>query len=407
MSVTDPILQAGTVDFDPFSDVFFNDPFNTYRRLRDEAPVYRNEKYGFWALSRYEDVEPAMKDCQTYSSARGITLDMYLAEPDPTQPTLIIMMDPPEHTVMRKLVNKVFTPRAIAALESMIREKITEVANTLDRTTFDVVADFAALFPVEVITTMLGVPPEHRQQIRLWLDKQLERNPGDFHVPPEGLQAAQAIGMFYYELVCERRARPRDDMISRLTQVDVIRDNGVAKLTDIEIAAFAMMLGGAGAETVTKLLGNAAVIFAENPDQWRKLREDRSKIPFAFEELLRYEAPSQYQLRYSMRDVRLHGTTIPAGSVVMLINGSATRDERAFLDPDRFDIDRTPSGHNLNFGYGVHSCLGAALARMEGRIALDVMLDLMPDYEVDPAGLRRVAMANVAGWSNVPIQLVR
>jgi cytochrome P450 len=213
--------------------------------------------------------------------------------------------------------------------------------------------------------------------------------------------------MFYYELVCERWARPRDDMISRLTQVDVIRDNGVAKLTDIEIAAFAMMLGGAGAETVTKLLGNAAVIFAENPDQWRKLREDRSKIPFAFEELLRYEAPSQYQLRYSMRDVRLHGTTIPAGSVVMLINGSATRDERAFLDPDRFDIDRTPSGHNLNFGYGVHSCLGAALARMEGRIALDVMLDLMPDYEVDPAGLRRVAMANVAGWSNVPIQLVR
>jgi cytochrome P450 len=407
MSVTDPILQAGTLDFDPFSDVFFNDPFNTYRRLRDEAPVYRNEKYGFWALSRYEDVEPAMKDCQTYSSARGITLDMYLAEPDPTQPTLIIMMDPPEHTVMRKLVNKVFTPRAIAALESMIREKITEVANTLDRTTFDVVADFAALFPVEVITTMLGVPPEHRQQIRLWLDKQLERNPGDFHVPPEGLQAAQAIGVFYYELVCERRARPRDDMISRLTQVDVIRDNGVAKLTDIEIAAFAMMLGGAGAETVTKLLGNAAVIFAENPDQWRKLREDRSKIPFAFEELLRYEAPSQYQLRYSMRDVRLHGTTIPAGSVVMLINGSATRDERAFLDPDRFDIDRTPSGHNLNFGYGVHSCLGAALARMEGRIALDVMLDLMPDYEVDPAGLRRVAMANVAGWSNVPIQLVR
>jgi cytochrome P450 len=159
MSVTNPVSPAGTVEFDPFSEVFFNDPFNTYRRLRDESPVYHNEKYGFWALSRYEDVEPAMKDCQTYSSARGITLDMYLAEPDPTQPTLIIMMDPPQHTVMRKLVNKVFTPRAIAALEPMIREKITEVANTLDRTAFDVVADFAALFPVEVITTMLGVPP--------------------------------------------------------------------------------------------------------------------------------------------------------------------------------------------------------------------------------------------------------
>jgi cytochrome P450 len=405
VSVTDPILGADTVEFHPFSEVFFNDPFNIYRRLRNEAPVYHNEKYGFWALSRYEDVEPAMKDCETYSSARGITLDMYLTEPDPALPTLIIMMDPPEHTVMRKLVNKVFTPRAVAALEPMIREKVTEVANSLGRTGFDVVADFSALFPVEVITTMLGVPPKHRQQIRVWLDKQLERNPGDFHVPPEGMEAAQAIGMFYYELVCERRANPQDDMITRLTQVDVVRGDGVAKLTDAEIAAFAMMLGGAGAETVTKLLGNAAVTFAHNPDQWRKLREDRSKIPGAFEELLRYEAPSQYQLRYSTRDVTLHGTTIPAGSIVMLINGSATRDERAFADPDRFDIDRIPTGHNINFGYGIHSCLGAALARIEGQIALDVMLDLMPEYEVDTTGLRRVAMANVAGWANVPVNV--
>jgi cytochrome P450 len=407
MDVTEPVVFPTAVEFDPFSDDFFNAPFNTYRRLRDEAPVYHNEKYGFWALSRYEDVEPALKDFETYSSARGVTLDMYLAEPDPTQPPMIITMDPPEHTLMRKLVNKVFTPRAIADLEGMIRETITYVASTLDRTAFDVVADFGAIFPVEIISTMLGVPPQHRQQIRLWLDNQLERNPGDFHVPPEGVEAAQAIGMFYYELVCERRAHPQDDMISRLTQVDVIRGDGVAKLTDLEIAAFAMMLGGAGAETVVKLIGNAAVTFAANPDQWQKLREDRNKITGAFEELLRYEAPSQYQLRYSTRDVTLHETTIPAGSIVMLINGSATRDERAFADADRFDVDRKPSGHNLNFGYGVHSCLGAALARMEGRIALDVMLDLMPDYQIETAGLRRVAMANVAGWSNVPIQVIR
>jgi cytochrome P450 len=168
-----------------------------------------------------------------------------------------------------------------------------------------------------------------------------------------------------------------------------------------------MMLGGAGAETVVKLIGNAAVTFAANPREWRKLLDDRSKIPNAFEELLRYEAPSQYQLRYSTRDVTLHGTTIPAGSIVMLINGSATRDERAFADADRFDIDRKPAGHNINFGYGIHSCLGAALARMEGCIALEVMLDLMPDYQVETAGLRRVAMANVAGWSNVPIKVIR
>ena len=314
-------------------------------------------------------------------------MDMYLAEPDPTQPAMVIMMDPPEHTVMRKLVNKVFTPRAVAAFQPMIRQKVTDVANTLNRNAFDVVADFGALFPVEVISTMLGVPPERRQQIRLWMDKQLERNPGDFHVPAEGVAAAQALIMFYYELVSQRRADPQDDMISRLTQVDVSRGDDVVKLTDAEIAAFAMMLGGAGAETVVELIGNAAVTFAANPDQWRKLGEDRSKIPNAFEELLRYEAPSQYQLRYSTRDVTLHGTTIPAGSIVMLINGSATRDERAFVDADRFDIDRTPSGHNLNFGYGIHSCLGAALARMEGRIALDVTLDLMPEYQVDTGGI--------------------
>jgi len=406
VSVTEPVASQDVVEFDPFSDDFFNAPFNTYRRLRDEAPVYHNAKYGFWALSRYEDVEPALKDCETYSSARGITMDMYLAEPDPTRPPMIIMMDPPEHTLMRKLVNKVFTPRAIADLESMIREKVLEVANDLNRKAFDVVADFGAIFPVEVISTMLGVPPEDRQRVRQWTDKQLERHSGDFHVPPEGVEAAQEVAMFYYELVCERRAHPQDDMISRLTQVDVVRGDDVAKLTDLEIAAFAMMLGGAGAETVVKLIGNAAVTFAANPDQWRKLGEDRSKISNAFEELLRYEAPSQYQLRYSTRDVTLHGTTIPASSIVMLINGSATRDERVFVDADRFDIDRKPSGHNLNFGYGIHSCLGAALARMEGRIALDAMLDLMPDYRVDTAGLRRVTMANVAGWSRVPIEVL-
>ncbi len=403
MSVTDPILPVGTVQFDPFSEVFFNDPFNTYRRLRDEAPVYHNEKYGFWALSRYEDVEPALKDFETYSSSRGITLDMYLADPDPNQIPMIIMMDPPEHTVMRKLVNKVFTPRAVQALEPMIRAKITEVANTLDPTAFDVVEDFGAVFPVEVITTMLGVPPEHRRQLRLWSDKGLEREPGEFRPCPESVEAFTAAGMFYFDLVQQRRAEPQDDMISRLTQVDVAHDDGVAKLTDVQIAGFALMLGGAGAETVVKLVGNAAVTFAEDPSAWQRLRADRSKIPFAVEELLRYEAPTQYQLRYSTRDVTLHDTTVPAHSVVMLINASATRDERAFPNADLFDIDRTPSGHNLSFGYGVHSCLGAALARTEARIALDVMLDLMPEYQLDRVGMRRVAMANVAGWASVPI----
>lgn len=238
---------------------------------------------------------------------------------------------------------------------------------------------------------MLGVPPENRQQLRLWSDKGLEREPGEFQPSPESVEAFTAGVMFYSNLVQQRRAKPQDD--------------GVAKLTDVEIAGFALMLSGAGAETVVKLIGNAAVTFAETPSAWQRLRADRSKIPFAIEELLRYEAPTQYQLRYSTRDVTLHGTTIPANSVVMLINASATRDERAFPNADLFDIDRTPSGHNLSFGYGVHSCLGAALARLEARIALDLMLDLMPEYQLDRAGMRRVAMANVAGWANVPINV--
>ena len=409
MSTSDPETFDSTVHFDPFSEDFFNGPFETYRRLRDEAPVYHQQQYGFWALSRYEDVAPAMKDYETYSSAKGVSLDQFL-DPDLYQdlPDLIIMMDPPDHTRMRKLVNKVFTPRAIAALEPMIRDTVTNFADRLDPYNFDAVAEFSALFPVEVISTMLGVPPGDRQQIRLWLDKVLERRPGEFRTTPEGMQASIETGIYYLDLVQQRRAVPQDDMISKLTQVVVERDEGgEAGLTDVEIVGFLSLLGGAGAETVTKAIGNAVVNFADNPEQWRMLREDRSVIPSAFEEVLRYEGPSQYNIRYSMREVTLHGRTIPKHSPVMLINGSATRDERMFPDPDRFDITRTQSGHNLGFGYGVHSCLGAALARMEGHIALDILADRMPEFDVQRSDLRRVNMTNVMGYSHVPVHVTK
>lgn len=409
MSTSDPETFDSTVHFDPFSEDFFNGPFETYRRLRDGAPVYHQQQYGFWALSRYEDVAPAMKDYETYSSAKGVSLDQFL-DPDLYQdlPDLIIMMDPPDHTRMRKLVNKVFTPRAIAALEPMIRDTVTNFADRLDPYNFDAVAEFSALFPVEVISTMLGVPPDDRQQIRLWLDKVLERRPGEFRTTPEGMQASIETGIYYLDLVQQRRAVPQDDMISKLTQVVVERDEGgEAGLTDVEIVGFLSLLGGAGAETVTKAIGNAVVNFADNPEQWRMLREDRSVIPSAFEEVLRYEGPSQYNIRYSMREVTLHGRTIPKHSPVMLINGSATRDERMFPDPDRFDITRTQSGHNLGFGYGVHSCLGAALARMEGHIALDILADRMPEFDVQRSDLRRVNMTNVMGYSHVPVHVTK
>jgi cytochrome P450 len=403
-----PEVSDGSVEFDPFSSDFFNGAYDTYRRLRDEAPVYYNAKWDFWALTRYEDVAPATKDHETFSSAKGATLDMVKAHDDAIPvPKVIISMDPPEHQKMRRLVSNVFTPRAIAALEDMVHDKVYERIEVLNPESFDVVADFSALFPNEVITTMLGVPKQDRDQIRVWLDLLLERHPGEIATTKRGYQASVNTGLYYYDLVQQRRAHPKDDMISRLIETEIERDGVVEKLTDVDITGFATMLGGAGAETVTKLVGNAMVAFADFPDQWRKLRQDRSKIPAAVEELLRHEAPSQYQVRTATRDVTYYGTTIPAGSAVLLVTGSATRDERMFDDPDRLDIDRERKmGFNLAFGYGIHSCLGAALARMESRIALNALLDLVPEYEVDREGLQRVAMANVCGWSNVPVRRV-
>jgi cytochrome P450 len=398
--------QADSVEFDPFSQEFFDGAYDTYRRLRDEAPVYYSAKWDFWALSRYDDVAPATKDHETYSSAKGATLDMVKAHDDAIPvPKVIISMDPPEHQKMRKLVSNVFTPRAIASLESMVSEKVRERIEALDPSSFDVVADFSALFPNDVITTMLGVPEEDRDQIRHWVDLLLERHPGEIAVPATGFEASMNTGIYYYKLIQDRRAAPQDDMISRLIETEIERDGQVEKLTDVDIAGFATLLGGAGAETVTKLIGNAIVAFADFPDQWQKLRADRSKIPAAVEELLRYEPPSQYQVRTATRDVTLHDQTIPVGSAVLLMTGSATRDERMFSEPDRLDIDRERKmGFNLALGYGIHSCLGAALARMEGRIALEALLDVIPEYEVDRDGLRRVAMSNVCGWSNVPVR---
>ncbi|GFG50248.1 cytochrome P450 [Mycolicibacterium agri] len=406
MNATRPEVDSRPVEFDPFSQDFFDGAYDTYRRLRTEAPIYYNKKWDFWALTRYDDVAPATKDHETFSSAKGATLDMVKAHDDAIPvPKVITSMDPPEHQKMRRLVSNVFTPRAIAALEDMVAEKIYERIEACNPERFDVVADFSALFPNEVITTMLGVPKEDRDQIRRWLDLLLERRPGEIAVPKEGYEASMKTGLYYYDLVQRRRTQPRDDMISRLIETEIERDGVVEKLTDVDITGFATMLGGAGAETVTKLVGNAIVAFADFPDQWRRLREDRSKIPAAVEELLRYEAPSQYQIRTATRDVTYYGTTIPQGAAVLLVTGSALRDERKFDDPDRLNIDRERKmGFNLAFGYGVHSCLGAALARMEARIALDALLDLIPEYGIDRSGLRRVAMSNVCGFSNVPVR---
>jgi cytochrome P450 len=396
------------VEFDPFGEDYFNDPTEVYRRLRDEAPIYFNERYGFYALSRFADVVTAHRDWKGFSSARGIDLATLKGDPELIRSLgMIIMMDPPEHERFRTLVSRVFTPRAVTALEPMVREVITGYLDELaGRDAFDVVADFSGPFPVEIIARMLGVPAEDRQQIRHWLDLSLTREPGQMEPTPEGADAMLQSIVYFLALTAEKRERPGDDMLSRLTQVSVDRGDGTeTQLTDDEIAGFAGLLGGAGAETVTKLVGNAAVLFDRNPDQWRAVVEDPGKVPAAVEEILRLLPPSQYQGRYSTEDRELESGTVPGGFPVLLLTGAATRDPRAFEDPDEMRLDRPPSV-SVGFGHGVHSCLGAALARMESRIAIEELAARWDRLEVDVDGLRRVHMSNVAGYQNVPVTAV-
>ncbi|GAA3703128.1 cytochrome P450 [Gordonia hankookensis] len=394
--------------FDPFSREFFDGPYDIYRRMREEAPVYHSEEYDFYALSRHADVAPAYRDFETYSSARGIDLATVREGKIPPHKSIIVL-DPPEHRHMRRLVSKVFTPRAIAELKDMAAEQIDRFLAAVDPDGFDMVHDFSALFPIEIISRMLGVPEDSRTQVRLWTDDLLQREVGQMEMSEVGFNAVVELARFYYGLAADRRKNPRDDMITKLTRAQIERDDDEPPtLSNMEIAMFASLLGGAGAETVAKLIGGAPVTFSRFPDQWKKLQEDRTKIPDAVEELLRFESPNQYNVRYSMKEVTLHGVTIPAGKPVFLMLGSANRDPDAFTDADTFDIDRDRSeAQNLAFGLGIHSCLGAALARMESAIALERILDFMPEFEVDIDNCTRVSMQNVAGYDHVPVKLVR
>src|SRR5271170_1861583 len=401
-------MTKSQVVFDPFSEEFFTNPFDIYQRMREEAPLYYDEKEDFYALTRHEDVAAALKDFETYSSTRGCDLAMVrkgLSE----DMRSIIFMDPPDHRHMRSLLNKAFTPRAIQAQLDDVHEVTDKYLGAVDPDNFDVVQDFSGPFPVEVITRMAGVPEEYRQQLRHWIDTSLSREPGQIEISEIGMKANIDTAMYYWGLVQQRREDPQDDMISRLIAAELPDDDGrLRKLDDVEITGFATLLGGAGAETVTKLIGSAAVIFGRNPDQWQRLRDDRDKVPAAVEELLRYEGPVQYNVRWTLKEAHVSGGTIPPGKPVFVMNAAANRDPDAFTDADTFDIDRDHTeAQHLGLGYGIHSCLGAALARMESHVALEKLLDFMPRYEVFWEGCKRVSMQNVAGWLNVPVRVAR
>ena len=380
--------------FSPVAQDYFDNPYEIYQRMRDEAPIYY-------------DVAAAFKDHDAFSSARGCNLTMVKSDEEPQRS--IIFMDPPDHRHMRSLLNKAFTPRAIQSQRDTVVELVEHYLGKADPDNFDVVQDFSGPFPVEVITRMAGVPEEFRQQVRHWIDKGLECEPGQIDLSEKAMQANIDAGIYYYGLVQERRKDPQDDMISRLIAAEIPGENGeMRQLDDIEITGFTALLGGAGAETVTKLMGSAVVEFARHPEQWQKLLDDRSKIPAAVEELLRYVGPVQYNVRYSLKDVELPNGTVPAHKPVFLMGAAANRDPRAFDDAETFDIDRDRSqAQNLGLGYGIHSCLGAALARLESAIALEHLLDFMPRFEVDFDGLQRTNMQNVAGYHHVPVRVLK
>ncbi len=395
------------MEFDPSSVEFFEDPWDMYRWLRDEEPTYHNEELGFWAVSRYDDCVEVHRDVATYTSTRGLNLaQLCNAEYGQVADAagMMIMMDPPMHERMRKLVNRAFTPRRIAAWEPVVQSVVGALLDDLaGAVAFDVVVDVSGPFPVEVISTIVGVPDGDRQQIRHWTDSMLELEVGSPYPTAEGIAAALRISEYMLALVADKRSHPGDDMIGHLIDAEVEREDGeVEHLSDEEIARFLFLLTAAGSETVTKLVGNGVMTFAEHPGELARLQADPSLAGSAVEEVLRWRAPSQYQGRYALRDRAFNGRTIPAGSPVLIVTGAANRDPRAYADPDRFDITRDgPLG--ISFGHGIHYCIGAHLARLEGKTAFLEVYRRWPDLQVDLDGVQYVHMANVAGPKSVPV----
>ncbi|MFN8019349.1 MAG: cytochrome P450 [Acidimicrobiales bacterium] len=400
-------MATAELEFDPYSETFFEDPWDVYRWLRDEQPVYHHERLGFYAVSRYADCVEVHRDHQAFTSTKGVTLDQLRSASFAESPEAIgsiIMMDPPQHERLRKLVNRAFTARRIAEWEPLARGVIEGLLDDLAGAgSFDVVADVSGPFPVEVISEILGVPSADRQQLRHWADAMLHREVGSPFMPASAMDAAAKLFGYLYEFTVERRAHPGSAMIDDLIAAEVPQDDGAtARLDDLDVARFAALLAAAGAETVTKLVGNGVMTFAEHPDQLDRLKADPSLAAGAVEEVLRWRAPSQYQGRYCVADRTFEGGTIPAGSPVLIVTGAANRDPRAYDEPDRFDITRS-GAMPISFGHGIHFCIGAHLARLEGKITFTELYRRWPDLQVDLDGIRYVHMTNVAGPSSVPV----
>lgn len=387
--------------YDPYDFVIDDDPYPVWKRMRDMAPLYYNDKYDFFALSRFGDVEPALLDWETYRSGRGSVLELIRADFE-VPSGLILFEDPPVHDLHRGLLSRVFTPKRMNAIEPQVR---AFCARSLDPHVgaggFDFVRDLGGPMPMRVIGMLLGIPEQDQQAIKERLDDGLRLEEGE--QPRVSSDAFAASGEIFAEYVAWRAEHPSDDVMTDLLHAEFEDDTGARRrLTRAEVLTYVNLLAGAGNETTTRLIGWTGKLLAEHAAQRHELAADRSLVPNAIEEILRYEAPSPVQARYVARDVVHHGQTVAEGSVVVLLNGAANRDERQYPDGERFNIHRD-IGHHLSFGYGLHFCLGAALARLEGRVALDEVLQRWPDWEVDEANARMAHASTARGWEQLPV----
>jgi cytochrome P450 len=399
-------LPASGVILDPYDYDFHEDPYPYYKRLRDEAPLYHNEAQGFWALSRHQDVREGFRNSTTLSNRDGVALDPISRGPHASKTMSFLAMDDPAHLRLRTLVSKGFTPRRIRELEPRVTELAVQHLDTmLERAgsgvSVDYVAEFAGKLPMDVISELMGVPSEDRDGIRAMADGVMHREDGVNDVPQSAIEASINLMVYYQDMIAHRRKKPADDLTTALLEAEIDGD----RLTDEEVLGFMFLMVIAGNETTTKLLANAAFWGHKYPDQLATVYSDFGRIPLWVEETLRYDTSSQLLARAVSRELTLYDTTIPEGDILLLLPGSAHRDERAFVDPDDYVIGREIGSNLLSFGSGAHFCLGAHLARMEARVALAELFKRIRDYEVDEANAVRVHSSSVRGFAHLPMTL--
>lgn len=394
------VKSIGDLYYDPFDHEIDDDPYPVWRRMREEAPLYYNDKYGFYALSRYDDVVEALPDWQTYRSGRGTTADILFSGIE-VPPGILLFEDPPLHDLHRRLLSRVFTPRRMLAVEDLVRGFCARALDPLvDRDGFDFVVDLGAIMPMQTIGYLLGIPEDGQKQIRDRTDKSITVAGAEVDVSATVFAESLALFAEYIEW---RATHPSDDLMTELLNAEVDEPDGTRrKLERTEVLAYTAMIAGAGGETTARLIGFMGQLLGEHPDQRRELVADPALIPSAIEESLRFEPPSPVQARYVARDVELYGHTVTEGSYMLLLNGSANRDDARFSDPDRFDIHRT--GGHLSFGQGLHFCLGSALARLEARVAFEEVLKRWTDWDVDYGNASRARTSSVRGWARLPVR---